>query len=59
MGTANGYRRCLANSKQRKDQSMTTASGHTSAILASKVQGTNIYNQAGDKMKDMWHTVTD
>ena len=35
---------------------MTTASGHTSAILASKVQGTNIYNQAGDKIgqvKDM------
>lgn len=29
---------------------MPTASGHTSAILASKVKGTSVYNSAGDKI---------
>ena len=29
---------------------MATASGHTSAILASKVKGTNVYNESGDKI---------
>jgi sporulation protein YlmC with PRC-barrel domain len=29
---------------------MTTATGHTSAILASKVKGTNVYNTSGDKI---------
>jgi sporulation protein YlmC with PRC-barrel domain len=29
---------------------MTTFSGHTSAILASKVKGTTVYDQAGDKI---------
>ena len=29
---------------------MTTATGHTSAIRASKVIGTNVYNGAGDKI---------
>jgi len=29
---------------------MPTASGHTSAILASKVKGTKVYNSAGDKI---------
>jgi sporulation protein YlmC with PRC-barrel domain len=29
---------------------MTTASGHTSAILASKVKGTSVYDRAGDKI---------
>ncbi len=29
---------------------MTTASGHTQAIPASKVQGTNIYNANGEKI---------
>ena len=38
---------------------MTTASGHTSAILASKVQGTNIYNQAGDKIGQVKDIVLD
>ena len=38
---------------------MTTASGHTSAILASKVQGTNIYNQAGDKVGQVKDIVLD
>ncbi|HVE04473.1 MAG TPA: PRC-barrel domain-containing protein [Rhizomicrobium sp.] len=45
--------------KQWKDRSMTTASGHTSAILASKVQGTNIYNQAGDKIGQVKDIVLD
>jgi len=30
---------------------MTTASGHTSAILASKVKGTAVYDQKGDKVR--------
>ena len=38
---------------------MTTASGHSSAILASKVQGTNIYNQAGDKIGQVKDIVLD
>ena len=29
---------------------MTTASGHTSAILASKVKGTSVYDRSGDKI---------
>ena len=29
---------------------MTTSSGHTTAILASKVKGTAVYNGAGDKI---------
>jgi sporulation protein YlmC with PRC-barrel domain len=29
---------------------MTTATGHTSAILASKVKGTTVYNTSGDKI---------
>jgi sporulation protein YlmC with PRC-barrel domain len=29
---------------------MTTSSGHTSAILASKVKGTTVYDQRGDKV---------
>ncbi|HEY0106563.1 MAG TPA: PRC-barrel domain-containing protein [Rhizomicrobium sp.] len=29
---------------------MTTASGHTSAILASKIKGTSVYDQSGDKI---------
>ena len=29
---------------------MTTPSGHTTAILASKVRGTAVYNDAGDKI---------
>jgi len=38
---------------------MTTASGHTSAILASKVKGTNIYNLAGDKIGHVEDVVLD
>lgn len=38
---------------------MTTASGHTSAILASKVKGTNIYNAAGDKIGHVEDVVLD
>ena len=29
---------------------MTTSSGHTTAILASRVKGTAVYNSAGDKI---------
>jgi sporulation protein YlmC with PRC-barrel domain len=38
---------------------MTTASGHTSAILASRVNGTNVYNSAGDKIGQVEDVVLD
>jgi len=38
---------------------MTTASGHTSAILASKVQGTSVYNTAGEKIGHVEDVVLD
>ena len=38
---------------------MTTATGHTSAILASKVKGTSVYNTAGDKIGHVEDIVLD
>lgn len=38
---------------------MTTASGHTSAILASKVKGTNVYTAKGDKVGHVEDIVLD
>jgi sporulation protein YlmC with PRC-barrel domain len=38
---------------------MTTASGHTSAILASKVKGTAVYNTAGQKIGHVEDVVLD
>ncbi len=38
---------------------MTTSSGHTSAILASKVKGTAVYNDAGDKIGTVEDIVLD
>ncbi len=38
---------------------MPTASGHTSAILASKVKGTNVYSSAGDKIGHVEDVVLD
>jgi sporulation protein YlmC with PRC-barrel domain len=38
---------------------MTTATGHTSAILASKVKGTNVYNTAGEKIGHVEDVVLD
>jgi len=38
---------------------MTTSSGHTSAILASKVKGTNVYDQSGDKIGHVEDIVLD
>ncbi|MBV8978070.1 MAG: PRC-barrel domain-containing protein [Alphaproteobacteria bacterium] len=38
---------------------MATASGHTSAILASKVKGTAVYNTAGDKIGHVEDVVLD
>jgi sporulation protein YlmC with PRC-barrel domain len=38
---------------------MTTSSGHTSAILASKVKGTAVYNDAGDKIGTVEDVVLD
>jgi sporulation protein YlmC with PRC-barrel domain len=38
---------------------MTTASGHTSAIRASKVIGTSVYNSGGDKIGKIEDVVLD
>jgi sporulation protein YlmC with PRC-barrel domain len=38
---------------------MTTATGHTSAILASKVKGTNVYNAKGDKIGHVEDVILD
>ena len=38
---------------------MTTSSGHTSAILASKVKGTVVYNDAGEKIGTVEDIVLD
>lgn len=38
---------------------MTTSSGHTSAILASKVKGTAVYDGAGDKIGTVEDVVLD
>ena len=38
---------------------MTTASGHTRAILASRVKGTSVYNTAGDKIGHVEDIVLD
>ena len=38
---------------------MTTASGHTRAILASKVKGTSVYNSSGDKIGHVEDVVLD
>ena len=38
---------------------MTTSSGHTSAILASKVKGTPVYNGAGEKIGTVEDIVLD
>ena len=38
---------------------MPTTSGHTRAILASKVKGTNVYNSAGDKIGTVEDLVLD
>jgi sporulation protein YlmC with PRC-barrel domain len=38
---------------------MTTRSGHTTAILASKVKGTTVYNEGGDKIGTVEDVVLD
>jgi len=38
---------------------MTTASGHTKAILASKVKGTDVYNTSGNKIGHVEDVVLD
>jgi len=38
---------------------MTTSSGHTTAILASKVKGTAVYNDVGDKIGTVEDVVLD
>jgi sporulation protein YlmC with PRC-barrel domain len=41
------------------EDTMTTSSGHTSAILASKVKGTAVYNTGGDKIGTVEDIVLD
>jgi sporulation protein YlmC with PRC-barrel domain len=41
------------------EELMTTPTGHTSAILASKVKGTAVYNDAGDKIGTVEDVVLD
>jgi sporulation protein YlmC with PRC-barrel domain len=43
----------------RMEVHMPTASGHTTAILASKVKGTAVYNSAGDKIGHVEDVVLD
>ena len=38
---------------------MTTSSGHTTAILASRVKGTTVYNETGDKLGTVEDVVLD
>jgi sporulation protein YlmC with PRC-barrel domain len=42
-----------------KEECMTTTSGHTTAILASKVKGTAVYNGTGDKIGTVEDIVLD
>jgi sporulation protein YlmC with PRC-barrel domain len=44
---------------RKTEEIMTTSSGHTSAILASKVKGTAVYNGAGDKIGTVEDIVLD
>jgi sporulation protein YlmC with PRC-barrel domain len=41
------------------EEPMTTGSGHTTAILASKVKGTTVYNGSGDKIGTVEDIVLD
>jgi sporulation protein YlmC with PRC-barrel domain len=43
----------------REDETMPTPSGHTTAILASKVRGTPVYNGEGDKIGTVEDVVLD
>src|SRR5207248_6462476 len=42
-----------------EDETMPTPSGHTTAILASKVRGTPVYNSEGDKIGTVEDVVLD
>jgi sporulation protein YlmC with PRC-barrel domain len=42
-----------------KEKMMTTSSGHTTAILASRVKGTSVYNDKGDKIGTVEDIVLD
>jgi len=50
---------CDVKELSNKEKTMTTATGHTSAILASKVKGTAVYNTAGDKIGHVEDIVLD
>jgi sporulation protein YlmC with PRC-barrel domain len=41
------------------EKSMPTTSGHTKAILASKVTGTSVYNTAGEKIGEVEDIILD
>jgi len=54
-----GFRRPRIGPRPKMESFMTTTSGHTSAILASKVKGTAVYNDAGDKIGTVEDIVLD
>jgi sporulation protein YlmC with PRC-barrel domain len=49
----------LVNARQQLEEFMTTSSGHTSAILASRVKGTAVYDGSGDKIGTVEDVVLD
>jgi sporulation protein YlmC with PRC-barrel domain len=53
------YRRVFRMIQRQRGNEMPTASGHTSAILASKVKGTTVYNSQGDKIGQVEDVVLD
>src|SRR6185312_7909004 len=53
--TVKSYSSC----RQQRGRAMPTSSGHTTAILASKVRGTPVYNTDGDKIGTVEDVVLD
>src|SRR5215472_3028640 len=52
-------RRGVSNPRPKKENAMTTSSGHTTAILASEVKGTAVYDERGDKIGTVEDVVLD
>jgi sporulation protein YlmC with PRC-barrel domain len=57
--TAGGFPRSVKSLPNSKGEVMSTATGHTSAIRASKVIGTSVYNGAGEKIGKVEDVVLD
>src|SRR5579872_7352931 len=59
MSIRNGRGRTALCWTRNPEESMTTSSGHTTAILASKVKGTAVYNDTGEKIGTVEDIVLD